>query len=157
VVSNSLLSVSDVVAVLAAAGYPLSARQVRYVNLEPAQRGPDNHARLFDATDAALLAVFAEVLARCRRLELPRWMARAALRYREADLRRAIVRRMPRFLVVDPITGTATLSETADVRGASIDLRALVARVSAAVAAYRAEHSEVWTGAAYEDLEDVRA
>ena len=153
----SLCSVSDVTTVLAVAGYSLTPRQVRYAGLQPAQRGMErNGARLFDEIDVAVLAVLADLLARCRRLGLPAWLGRAAVRYRETELRRALERRTPRFLVVNPATGTAALSDTADVRETAIDLRALRAHVSAALVAHRRTYPEVWTGSAYVDVEDVR-
>jgi hypothetical protein len=153
----SLYSVSDVTTVLAVAGYSLTPRQVRYAGLRPAQRGLErNGARLFDEVDVALLAVLADLLMRCRQLVLPAWLGRAAVRYRETELRRALERKMPRFLVVDPATGTATLSETADVRATAIDLRALRTTVSAALVAHRRTYPKVWTGSAYADVEDVR-
>jgi hypothetical protein len=147
-----LFSVTDAETVLAAAGYRLSARQIRYAGMRPAERGMEqNGARLFDEGDVAVLAVLGDLLVRCRRLGLPVWLGRAAVRYRETELRRAIERKMPRFLVVDPAMGTATLSDTADVRGTAIDLRALRTRISAAVVPHRRAYPEVWTGAAYED------
>jgi hypothetical protein len=152
-----LFSVTDAETVLAAAGYRLSARQVRYAGLRPAQRGlAQNGARLFDEVDVAMLAVLADLLARCRRLGLPAWLGRAAVRYRERELRRALERKKLRFLVVDPATGTAILSETADVRGTAIDLGTLRMRISTAVVAHRRTYPEVWTGAAYEDQDGGR-
>jgi hypothetical protein len=127
---DAVLRMSEALAVLETAGYTLTPRQVRYVGVVSVASA--STVRLFSLTDVALLAVFADLTARCVALGLPRYMARVALRYRQADVRRAIERRMPRFLVMDPIMGTATLSESADVRGAAIDLRDVRARVSAA-------------------------
>jgi hypothetical protein len=143
-----LLTVTDAVAVLADIGAPLSARQIRYLGLEPAQRWPgQNGGRLFDPVDTTLLAIFAEVVSKCRAWELPVWSARAVLLYREAELRRAVTRRSPRFLLVDPARGTAVLSETADASQYVIDVRALAGRVSSAVQAFRSAHPSIWTGA----------
>ena len=145
---TSLLTVTEAVAVLADVGAPLSARQVRYLGLEPAQRWPgQNGGRLFDAVDLTLLAIFAEIVSQCRTWELPIWSARAVLLYREAELRRAITRRAPRFLLVDPLRGTAVLSETADSTQYAIDVRALAGRVASAVRTYRAARPSIWTGA----------
>ena len=144
----SLLTVTDAVAVLAELGGPLTARQIRYLGLEPAQRWPgQNGGRLFDPVDVTLLAIFAEIVSQCRTWELPVWSARAVLLYREAELRRAITRRAPRFLLVDPARGTAVLAETADTDHYAIDVRALAGRVASAVRAYRAERPSIWTGA----------
>jgi hypothetical protein len=152
-----LLSVSDVLAVLASMGRPVTGRQLRYLGIAPARRGPGNGARLYDAVDAGVFAVFAELAQHCRDLGLPAWSARAALRYREAEIRRALQVRRPRFVIVDPLRGSVSMSETADQPKTAIDLRIIAARVQAAVEAYRAEHTEVWTGVQYEDADDVRA
>lgn len=146
-----VLSVSDVETVLAAAGYPLTARQIRRVGVAPVRWGDGymNGGRLFSETEAALLAVYAALSERCRALELPLWMARAALRYREHELRVALERRAPRYLVLDPIRGTVAFSETRDSGAVVVDLRAIALAVASAVAAHRAVYAEVWTGSRY--------
>lgn len=152
---NPLLSVSDVVAVLQSLGYRLTERQVRYLGLAPSLRLVGlNAGRLYGAEDAAVFAVFAELLARCRHWELPAWSARAAIRYLDADLRRALsTRRGPRYLAVHPITGTAALVDAPSPH--TIDLRDVSERVTAAVRAHRATYPEVWTGAAYVPVEEL--
>ena len=143
-----VLTVSEAVAVLEDLGFSLTERQVRYLGLTPSQRGPgQNGGRLFDAVDVTLLAIFADLLARCAAWELPAWSARAALTYREVELRRAIRQAAPRYLVVDPARGTATLSETRDAAAYALDVRALAGRVRAATRAYRAQEPTIWTGA----------
>lgn len=151
------LSVSDVLRVLDSIGSPLTARQLRYLGITPARRGPGNAARLYDVVDVSVCAVFAELARHCRVLGLPVWSARAALRYRDTDIRRALQVHRPRFVIIDPLRGSVSLSETADQPKTAIDLRSLAARVQHAVEAYRAEHTEIWTGVQYEDVEDVRA
>lgn len=147
----SPFTISDTVAVLATAGCPLTARQVRYAWPAPPDTSlPASAPRLFTEADVMLLAVFAAHRRLCRDLGLPVWNARAAIRYRETELRRALARRQPRYAVVDHYRGTVTLSETADVRGgAVIDLQLVRARVSAACADYRASVFES-TGDAWE-------
>jgi hypothetical protein len=71
--------------------------------------------------------------------------------YREGELRRAILRRVPRLLVVDPARGTATLSETAPSSAYSLDVKLLAQRVTAAVENYRRGNPDVWVG--YEEVE----
>ena len=145
---TSLVTVSEAVTVLAGLGHELTERQIRYLGLVPSQRWPGrNGGRLFDPVDVTLLAVFADLLARCREWELPAWSARAALTYRGDALRRAIGRRSPRFLLVDSARGTVTLSETRDTDTYAIDVRALAGRVTAAVRQYRALDPSIWTGA----------
>jgi hypothetical protein len=152
-----LFSVSDVLRVLASIGCPLTGRQLRYLGVASARRGPGNSSRLYDAVDVGVFAVFAALAQHCRALGLPLWSARAAMRYREAEIRRALQVRRPRFVIVDPLRGSVSLSETADQPKTAIDLRGIAARVSTAVETYRAEHTEVWTGVQYEDVDDVRA
>lgn len=143
-----LVTVSEAVRVLAGLGYQLTERQVRYLGLVPSHRWPGrNGGRLFDAVDVTLLAVFADLLARCREWELPIWSARAALTYRGDELRRAIAKRSPRFLLVDPARGAVALSETRDTDAYGIDVRALAGRVLAAMRECRALEPEIWTGA----------
>jgi hypothetical protein len=143
-----LLTVSETVAVLSGLGYTLTERQIRYVSLVPAQRWPGrNGGRLFDAVDVTLLAVFADLLARCREWELPVWSARAALTYRGDELRRAIVKRSARFLQVDPARGAVTLSNAREKDAYAIDVQALAGRVRAAARDYRALEPDIWTGA----------
>jgi hypothetical protein len=155
-VRNALVTVTEAVEVVGSLGLSLTPRQVRYLNLVPAQRiSGRNGGRLHDATDVTVLAVFAALLAKVQMWGLPRWSARAAVRYREAELRQAIQRRSPRFLIVDAIRGTAALSETADVRDAAIDVRALMLAVSQGVRSCRAGDSDVWTGAEYVPIEDL--
>ena len=148
----SPFTISDAVAVLAAAGHPLTARQVRYAWPVPAEsRLPASAPRLFTEADVMLLAVFAAHQRLCRDLGVPVWNARAALRYRETELRRALARRQPRYVVVDEYRGTATLSETADVRGgAVIDLQQVRARIVSACADYRARQLETISGEAFD-------
>ena len=153
---TSLVTVSEAVTVLAELGYELTERQIRYLGLVPSQRWPGgNGARLFDPVDVTLLAVFADVLARCREWGLPAWSARAALTYQGDALRRAVVRRSPRFLLVDSSRGTVMLSETRDADTYAIDVRALAARVNAAVRQYRALEPSIWTGAERVPLREV--
>jgi hypothetical protein len=150
-----LLSVSDVVDVLRALGYALTPRQVRYVGLRPARRLLDpNGSRLFDAVDVGLLAVYADLCGRCRTWGLPLWTARAALRYREPELRRALAPRQRRYLVMDATTGRVHLSDTRDVPGA-IDLQLLMDRVTAAVEALRAQFPETWAGSRYLEKDEL--
>jgi hypothetical protein len=152
----SLLSVTDTVDVLRRCGYQLSARQVRYLGLVPSVRtGGRNAGRLYGPVDVALLAVFADLLARCRRLGLPAWSARAGLRYREAELRQAFARRAARWLLLDAITGTVVLSETRHGTDQVIELRDLLERITSAVEAHRTAYPEVWTGAAYVEPEEL--
>jgi hypothetical protein len=151
-----LVTVSEAVSIVGALGMTITPRQVRYLGVLPAQRTiAKNGGRLYDDVDVTVLATFAVLLARMRGWELPAWSARAALRYREGELRRAIQRRGPRFLVVDPIRGTASLSETADTGDTAIDVRALALFVSKAVRTCREMEPEVWTGAEREDLEEL--
>lgn len=154
-----ILTVSEAASVLASLGRNLTERQIRYLGLEPSRRWPgQNGGRLFDVVDVTLLAVFADLLSRCHKWELPIWSARAALSYREADLRRAITRRSPRFLLVDPAKGTATLADIAgDASAYAIDIRVLAARVSAAARAYRRNEPEIWTGAEWHTVRELVA
>jgi hypothetical protein len=143
-----LLTVSEVSEVLSGLGYELTERQIRYLGLQPSQRWPgSNGGRLFDTVDATVLAVFADLLARCREWELPIWSARAAITYREGELRRAITRKAPRLLLVDPARGTAMLAETSNPAAYALDLLALSTRVAKAARAYRNDEPDVWTGA----------
>jgi hypothetical protein len=153
-------TVSDACAILSRVGLPLSERQVRYVGLTPQLRVAGlNGGRLFDAEDVTVLAVFAALLRACQRWGLPLWTARAALRYREAEVRRAIQRKASAGLVLDPVTGTATLAGESTDAARAIDIQGLAVRVRDALTAHRAQYPEIWTGAAYvqrEDLPDVR-
>ena len=151
-----LLTVSEAGRVLAGLRCQLTARQIRYLGLIPSQRwSGGNGARLFDDVDVTLLAVFAQLLEKCREWELPIWSARAAVHYREIELRRAIARRTPRFLIVDPLRGTAVLSETADKGTHAIDLRELAGRIAEAARTVRIEEPEIWTGAERVSIRDV--
>lgn len=152
-----LLSISEAVEVLAQLGYLLTPRQIRYLELEPARpasRG--NTARLFDPVDVAMLAVFADLVVHCRQWELPIWSARAAMVYRERELRRALAQRNPRFLIVDAARGTAALSESKDGGQYAIDIRAVSARVATAVREYRRLHPDMWTGASLRPFRQVQ-
>lgn len=124
--------ISQALTVLSAAGYPLTPRQLKYLWPASSER---QGWRFYSTTDLAVAGLYCDLLALCRKLELPIWSARAALRYREDDVRRAIERRQPRWLVVDPFLGTCELSETCDVRDYAIDLRAVRGRIVAAFAA----------------------
>jgi hypothetical protein len=153
---NPLLTVSEACHVLSTLGLALTERQVRYLGLTPAHRaGGHNGGRLFDPVDVTLLAVFAELLERCRRWGLPVWSARAGLLYRETELRRAIRRGAPRHVVVDALRGTVTLSETADEPATAIDLRKRARQVRDAARSYRELEPDVWTGAERVSLEDL--
>jgi hypothetical protein len=153
-----LFTVTETVAVLADVGVTLTPRQVRYSGLQPAHwtDGP-NGARFFDPVDVTVLAVFADLLERCRTWGLPAWSARAAIRYRDAELRRAITRRSPRYLIVDAVRGTAALSETHDGGAHAIDLRALAAKVQTAATRYRRAAPDVWNGTAFEPWKALSA
>jgi hypothetical protein len=156
-VLTPLVTVTEAASLLASMGLTLTPRQVRYLGLAPVQRASGrNGGRLYDPIDVTLLAVFSVLLARVRTWGLPAWSARAAIRYRERDLRRAIQRQAPRFLVVDALRGTAALSETADTRETAIDIRALARAVFVGVRDVRAEEPEVWTGAERVPLEELQ-
>lgn len=153
---TSLFTVSDAVAVLETLDCGLSERQIRYLGL-PSRRPIHGMltGRLYATEDLVVLALFAQLLERCREWQLPTWAARAAIRYREAEIRRAIVRRTPRYVVIDPIRGTATLAESADKGQRAIDVRELTQRVDTAARAFRATYPEVWTGTAYIDAQEL--
>lgn len=152
-----LLSISEAVEVLGQLGYTLTPRQIRYLELEPARPASGgNTARLFDPVDVAMLAVFADLLVQCREWELPMWSARAAMVYREQELRRALAQRNPRYLIVDGAHGTAALSESNDRGEYAIDVRALAQRVTAAVREYRRLNPDVWTGASLKPFRQVQ-
>ena len=142
-----LLTVSESATVLDALGCSLSERQIRYLGLQPSQRwSGKNGGVLFDAIDVTLLAVFAKLAAKCREWGLPVWSARAAVTYREWQLRRAIQRRTQRYLIVDRTRGVTTLSETPNDQGYALDIGALAQRVAAAVEEYRRDNPDVWVG-----------
>jgi hypothetical protein len=150
----SLLTVTDTVEVLAQLGVTLSARQVRYLNLAPAGWVPGpKSGRLYGPVEVAMLVVYAELLARCTVAELSRSVARLAVRYRDTELRRALVRGTPRYVVFNAVNGVVALSDTPG-HGA-VELLGLLDRVRSAVRAYRVEYEEVWTGAEYVEPEEL--
>ncbi len=133
---------------------PVSAWDLYLLSL--GQVAPGGSAKLFTADDLALARLFG----RMRALGLAR-VARAALAFRQADLRAALHARTPHALVIrrgprSAFQGAVVPLSDADDVLTKIPLVGLLTGLDAEMRAVRqAQRGQVWTGVRYENARTV--